>query len=218
MTNIIGRIERDHRRRGQLRTILSEKSTEPMISNRIHNWPLALLASALLIACDGIPKNGDTIPVGSTTEAVADGGQSTVLDDQSQKNVVGVAVGSVDHSTLVAAVQAAELVDALSNAGPFTVFAPTNAAFEALPAGTVEGLLKPEKKGELQTILQYHVFVGVLKTEQLRDGQSLGMVDGGNVKVAITDGRMTVNGANIVASVSASNGIVHVIDKVMLPG
>ena len=136
----------------------------------------------------------------------------------SQKNVVGIAVGSADHSTLVTAVTAAELVDALSNAGPFTVFAPTNAAFAALPAGTVEGLLKPEKKADLQTVLQYHVFVGVLKAEQLRDGQSIGMVDGGNVKVTMKDGKVMINDATIIGSVPASNGIVHVIDKVLLPG
>ena len=141
-----------------------------------------------------------------------------MVDDQSQKNVVGIAVGSADHTTLVAAVKAAELVDALSNAGPFTVFAPTNAAFDALPTGTVDELLKPEKKAELQTVLQYHVFVGVLKPEQLRDGQAIDMVDGGKTKVALADGRTTINGATILASVPASNGIVHVIDKVLLPG
>lgn len=149
--------------------------------------------------------------------AAPDGGQSTVQDDQSQKNVVGVAVGSKDHTTLVAAVQAAELVDALSNAGPFTVFAPTNAAFDALPAGTVEGLLKPEKKADLQDILQYHVAVGVFKPEMLRDGQSLGMVNGSNVKFSVKDGKVMINDANIVATVPASNGIVCVIDKVLLP-
>ena len=140
-----------------------------------------------------------------------------VKDDLSQKNVVGVAVGSPDHSTLVTAVQAAELVDALSNAGPFTVFAPTNAAFAALPAGTVEGLLKPEKKADLQDVLQYHVFVGVLKAEQLLDGRSLGMVNGSNAKISVKDGKVMINDATVVASVPASNGIVHVIDKVILP-
>ncbi len=140
-----------------------------------------------------------------------------VKDDLSQKNVVGVAVGSPDHSTLVTAVKAAELVDALSNAGPFTVFAPTNAAFAALPAGTVEGLLKPEKKADLQDVLQYHVFVGVLKAEQLLDGRSLGMVNGSNAKISFKDGKVMINDATVVASVPASNGIVHVIDKVLLP-
>ena len=147
----------------------------------------------------------------------AGGGQSAVQDNESQKDVVKVAAGSADHTTLVAAVKAAELVDVLSNAGPFTVFAPTNAAFEQLPAGTVENLLKPENKDKLQDILQFHVAVAVYKTEMLRDGQIIGMANSGNVKIAVKDGKVTVNGANILASVPASNGIVHVIDKVLLP-
>lgn len=138
-------------------------------------------------------------------------------DNLSQKDVVKVAVSSPDHTTLVTAVKAAELVDALSNAGPFTVFAPTNAAFAKLPAGTVEGLLKPDKKEALQDILQYHVAVAVYKTEMLQDGQSISMANGGNVKIGVKDGKYTVNGANIIASVPASNGIVHVIDGVLLP-
>lgn len=188
-----------------------------MTTYRIHHWPLVLLASTLLIACGGSPSEGDTTAAATSTGAAPDGGQSTVQDDQSQKNVVGVAVGSTDHTTLVAAVKAAELVDALSNAGPFTVFAPTNAAFDALPAGTVEGLLKPEKKSDLQDILQYHVAVGVFKPEMLRDGQSLGMVNGSNAKITVKDGKVMIDGATVIASVPASNGIVHVIDKVILP-
>ena len=141
------------------------------------NWPVAILASSLLIACGGGATEEAAESAGATEAAAPQGGQSTVQDDESQKNVVGIAVGSKDHTTLVAAVQAAELVDVLSNAGPFTVYAPVNAAFDALPAGTVEGLLKPEKKGDLQDILQYHVFVGVLKPEMVRDGQSLNMVN-----------------------------------------
>ncbi len=145
-------------------------------------------------------------------------GQSGVQDDASQKNVVQVAAGSKDHTTLVAAVKAAELVDALSNAGPFTVFAPTNAAFDKLPAGTVDGLLKPEKKSDLADILQYHVSVGVYKAESLQDGQSLGQVNGSNISISKKDGKIVVNGtATIVASIPASNGIIHVIDGVLLP-
>ena len=129
-----------------------------------------------------------------------------------------MAVGSADHTTLVKAVQAAELVDALSNAGPFTVFAPTNAAFDKLPAGTVEGLLAPEKKEDLADILQYHVSLGVFKAERLTDGQVIGQVNGGNITVTIKDGKVMLNGtATIVASVPASNGLVHVIDGVLLP-
>jgi uncharacterized surface protein with fasciclin (FAS1) repeats len=187
-----------------------------MITLRTIQWPMAMIASAMLLACGG---GGEQPAETSTaTEAAApEGGQSTVQDEQSQKNVVGIAVGSKDHTTLVAAVQAAELVDALSNAGPFTVFAPTNAAFEALPAGTVEGLLKPEKKGDLQDILQYHVAVGVFKPEMMQDGQPLGMVNGSNVKFSVKDGKVMINDANIVAVVPASNGLVCVIDKVLLP-
>jgi uncharacterized surface protein with fasciclin (FAS1) repeats len=140
-----------------------------------------------------------------------------VRDDDSQKNVVQVAVGSADHTTLVKAVQAAGLVDALSNAGPFTVFAPTNAAFDKLPAGTVENLLKPESKEALIDILQYHVSLGVYKAEALQDGQVLGQVNGGNITVSVKDGKVMIGGATVVASVPASNGIVHVIDGVLLP-
>ncbi|MBV6404289.1 MAG: hypothetical protein GFGODING_01039 [Flavobacteriales bacterium] len=186
-----------------------------MIPNIPSKNLLATAMTVLLAAC-GAPAPEQT--TGSTAPAPVGGGQSTVVDEQSQKNVVGVAVGSPDHSTLVAAVKAAELVDALSNAGPFTVFAPVNAAFDALPAGTVDGLMKPEKKSDLQDVLQYHVYVGVLKTEQLRDGQSLNMVNGSNVKVSVKDGKVMINDATVVASVPASNGVVHVIDKVLLPG
>lgn len=152
-----------------------------------------------------------------TTEATG-AGQSGVQDNVSNPNVVQVAIGSKDHTTLVAAVKAAELVDVLSNAGPFTVFAPTNAAFDKLPAGTVEGLLKPEKKDALIDILQYHVYVGVINPENLQDGQILGQVNGGNIKITIVDGKPVINGkAHIIGSVKASNGIIHIIDEVLLP-
>jgi len=149
--------------------------------------------------------------------APADGGQSTVQDDESAKDIVKVAAGSADHSTLVAAVQAADLVDALSNAGPFTVFAPTNEAFNKLPAGTVDNLLKPENKEQLRNILFYHVTPGVYLTESMKDGQKLGMVNSQNAAVSVKDGKVQVNGINVLASVRASNGIIHVIDAVMLP-
>jgi len=145
-------------------------------------------------------------------------GQSGVKDEISNPNVVQIAVGSKDHTTLVTAVKAASLVDVLSNAGPFTVFAPTNAAFEKLPAGTVEGLLKPDQKDALSNILEYHVYVGVIKTDAMRDGQVLNEVNGKNITLNVKDGKVMVNGkANIIASVPASNGIIHVIDDVLLP-
>lgn len=152
------------------------------------------------------------------TELSNDGkGQSAVQDEASELNVVQVAMGSLDHTTLVAAVKAAGLVDALSNAGPFTVFAPVNAAFDALPPGTVENLLKPENKAKLQDILEYHVFVGVIYENMISDGRRLNQVNLKNVTLGNKDGKITVNDANILGSVTASNGIVYIIDKVLLP-
>jgi uncharacterized surface protein with fasciclin (FAS1) repeats len=164
--------------------------------------------------------NSDT---GSTTTEVKEsaavgGGQEAVQDDVSQKDVVKVAVGSKDHTTLVAALKQAEYVDDLSNAGPFTVFAPTNDAFNKLPAGTVDGLMKDEKKADLQNILEYHVAVGGYKTENMQDGQSLGMANGQNITLSVKDGKVMVNGvATVIASIPAANGIIHVVDAVLLP-
>ncbi|MBL7739869.1 MAG: fasciclin domain-containing protein [Chitinophagaceae bacterium] len=150
--------------------------------------------------------------------ATTTGGQEAVKDDESAKDVVKIAVGSKDHTTLVAALKQAELVTALSNAGPFTVFAPTNAAFDKLPAGTVDGLMKDDKKADLQNILQYHVAVAVYKTENMKDGQIIGQANGDNITLSVKDGKVMVNGtANIVASVTATNGIIHIIDAVLLP-
>lgn len=154
----------------------------------------------------------------STEEVTTAGGQEAVADDESQPDVVKVAVGSKDHTTLVSALKQAELVTSLSNAGPFTVFAPTNAAFEKVPKKTLDALMTDEKKADLQNILQYHVTTSSLRTEYFTDGQTLGMVNGDNITVAVKDGKITLNGAaTIVATVAASNGIVHVIDGVLLP-
>lgn len=144
-------------------------------------------------------------------------GQSAVKDDLSAKNILQVALGSKDHSTLVAAVQAAGLEDVLVNAGPLTVFAPTNAAFEALPAGTVEDLLKPENKAKLAKIIKYHASPGKYTTDLLKNGQRLFQASGHYVNVEKNGDEIKVGGAKILASVEASNGIIHVVDKVMLP-
>lgn len=177
---------------------------------------LALIVSVavLLFSCGGGVKQETAAVVEG---APADGGQSTVSDDVSQKDVVHVAIGSPDHTTLVTALKAASYVDVLSNAGPFTVFAPTNAAFDKLPAGTVEGLLKPESKDALRNILEYHVSVGVYKFENLKDGQTINQVNLDNVTIGVKDGKYTVNGANIVATAPASNGIIYIVDAVLLP-
>jgi len=145
-------------------------------------------------------------------------GQASVADNESQKDIVKVAVGSPDHTTLVTAVQAAGLVDVLASTGPFTVFAPTNAAFDKLPAGTVATLLKPANKEKLRDILQYHVAVAVYRPEMLKNGMTLNMASGDNVSITVKDGKIVLNGtAVVVGSVTAANGIVHVIDGVILP-
>ncbi|HRC33753.1 MAG TPA: fasciclin domain-containing protein, partial [Bacteroidia bacterium] len=111
-----------------------------------------------------------------------------------------------------------EYVNDIANAGPFTVFAPTNAAFEKLPAGTVESLMKPENKDKLREILEYHVSVGGYKQDYLTDGQTINQANLKNITINIKDGKMMVNGTvNVVATVPASNGIVYVIDQVLLP-
>lgn len=180
----------------------------------IWNIPVIATIAFCIYAC-----NAGTNQVQTTEEETTiGGGQSAVQDDESAKDVVKVAAGSKDHTTLVAAIKQAELVDALSNAGPFTVFAPTNAAFEKLPKGTVDDLMKPENKEKLQDILQYHVYVGSLKAELLQDGQTLNQVNGGNITISKKDGKIVINNsANVVTSIPASNGIIHVIDAVLLP-
>ena len=152
------------------------------------------------------------------TEAVKSGGQEAVNDDVSQKDVVKVAAGSQDHTTLVAALKQGDLVTALANAGPFTVFAPTNEAFNKLPAGTVDGLMKDDKKADLQNILEYHVTTSALSTDMLQNMQTLSMVNGGGITISAKDGKISLNGAaKIIASIRASNGWVHVVDAVLLP-
>lgn len=170
----------------------------------------------LLVACNSSDKTQQSST--STNETTPASGQESVKDDDSQKDIVKIAVGSADHSTLVAALKQAELVTSLSNAGPFTVFAPTNEAFGKLPAGTVDGLMKDDKKADLQNILQYHVSVGVYKQENMTDGQVLGQANGDNITLSVKDGKIKVNGkANVVATVPASNGIIYIIDEVLLP-
>lgn len=177
-----------------------------------------LMSAGLLLACNEAPDASADNTTATASSTPVSGGQSMVQDDVSQRNVVQVAASSADHSTLVKAVQTAELVDALSNAGPFTVFAPTNAAFDKLPAGTVDNLLKPASKEDLKNILEYHVYVGVIKTEYLQDGQTLGQANGDNIKIAVKDGKVVINEtATIVTSIPAANGLIHVIDGVLLP-
>jgi uncharacterized surface protein with fasciclin (FAS1) repeats len=176
-----------------------------------------LLPALLLGIFTSCINEGENQTTAATSTSTADGGQSTVQDDESAKDIVKIAAGSKDHTTLVAGLKAAEYVDVISNAGPFTVFAPTNAAFDKLPKGTLDELLKPENKDKLRTILEYHVYVGVLKDALMGDGMSYGMASGHNATIGNKDGKMTINGVTIVATIPASNGIIYVTDGVLLP-
>lgn len=151
------------------------------------------------------------------TDKKTNSGQSSVKDDVSQKDIAKIAAGSPDHTTLVAALQAADLADVLSNSGPFTVFAPTNEAFGKIPKETLDDLMKPENKSKLAKILQHHVAVAVYGEDLIKDGQVLNMVDGTNVTFTRKDGAVYIDKSKITGSVRASNGIVYVVDEVILP-
>jgi uncharacterized surface protein with fasciclin (FAS1) repeats len=175
---------------------------------------VVVITSSLFIACN---NEGEKKPAEETTSTVTDPPPAEPKVE-TPKDIVDVASGSADHSTLVAAVKAAGLVETLKGAGPFTVFAPTNAAFSALPAGTVDGLLKPEKKDDLTKILTYHVVSGAVKAADLKDGQKIKTVQGGELTVSIKDGKVMINGANVTsADLASSNGVIHVIDAVLMP-
>lgn len=152
-------------------------------------------------------------------EAVAGGpsGQALVQDDESQPHILKIAGGSKDHTTLTAAVKAAGLENTLSNAGPFTVFAPTDAAFGKLPAGTVDDLVKPENIDKLSTILYHHVLTSAMDQSNFTNGQIVKMFDGTPVTMTIDGNGWKIDGAKIVGSVRASNGWVHVVDAVVVP-
>ncbi len=137
---------------------------------------------------------------------------------QAQADIVDTAVAAGQFKTLAAALQAAGLVDTLKGPGPFTVFAPTDAAFAALPAGTVESLLKPENREQLTAILTYHVVPGRYPASRVAGIDSAATVNGGTVDIKADGGTVTVDGAKVTkADITATNGVIHVIDKVLMP-
>ncbi|ULQ54843.1 fasciclin domain-containing protein [Flavihumibacter fluvii] len=141
-----------------------------------------------------------------------------MVQPEEPKDIVDIVVRSEDHTTLAAALKAAALIDTLKNAGPFTVFAPTNKAFNTLPAGKVDGLLKPEKKAELTKILTYHVVPGNIIAADLKNGQKLTTLEGQVLTVSIKAGKIKINRANIItADLAGKNGVIHVIDAVLIP-
>lgn len=195
-----------------------------------------LVASCTLAGCamDGMNTRSDGMSAGGMASADASvAGPNPMVGGAAMyasKDIIDNAVNSQDHTTLVAAVKAAGLVDTLKGAGPFTVFAPTNAAFDALPAGTVATLLKPENKGTLATVLTYHVVPGRLDAAaiaaRIRAGGGQAMlttVQGGTLTartagdgVSITDAKGNI--ANVTtANVYQSNGVIHVLDTVLMP-
>ena len=133
-------------------------------------------------------------------------------------NIVETAVDHGSFKTLAAAVTAAELVDTLSGEGPFTVFAPLDDAFASLPAGTVDNLVKPENKAQLQGILTYHVVAGKVMSTDLEDGMKAKTVNGQEVTISLKDGKVLINDAEVVAAdVETDNGVIHAVNKVIMP-
>ena len=175
---------------------------------------VAVISVALFSACGKGDQKGD----GSKSQAdfASNHGQAGVVDDVSEKNILQIAMSSPDHTTLVAAVKAAQLENVLVNPGPLTVFAPTNAAFDKLPKGTVEDLLKPENKQKLARIITDHAAPGTFTIKDLKDGDTIYMATGHYLPVEVKDDGTYVNGVKIQASIDASNGIIHVIDEVFL--
>ena len=182
----------------------------------MNDWRLLrhiAMALLLLSGCGG--SETEALP-GDSFTAASNRGQAYVVDEKSDANILGVALSSPDHQTLVAAVQAAELENVLVNAGPLTVFAPTDEAFAALPEGTLDELLKPENKSALARIVTSHAAPGKFTVEMLQNEAQLYQATGHYVDIEIRDGQTYVAGARILASVEASNGIVHVVDQVFL--
>lgn len=169
---------------------------------------LFIIGLLFTFSCGG----GETTSTEETVEEVEE-----IVVEEVKPDIVDLAIGTESLSTLVAALKAADLVSTLQGDGPFTVFAPTNDAFAALPAGTLENLLKPENKDQLVAILTYHVVSGKVMSTDLSDGMKAPTVNGAEITITTTGGAK-VNGVNVVmADVEASNGVVHVIDAVILP-
>src|SRR5690606_8151186 len=175
---------------------------------------------SLLFACNNDGQADKDVLGESKVDATASSekkGQAFIENDEAKPTVLHIAIKSDDHTTLVAAVQAAELENALVNAGPLMVFAPTNAAFDQLPEGTVEDLLKPENKAKLAYILKHHVTPGNYDKEFLKKFKTLGQASNQNIPVRVEGDDVYVGDARIIASIPAGNGIVHVVDKVIVP-
>ncbi|MBE7640545.1 fasciclin domain-containing protein [Salegentibacter sp. BLCTC] len=181
---------------------------------------ILLLSVTILIGCKN--NKGDKVEAAITEETTnANKGQAFIDDDSETPNALRLAMQSKDHTTLVAAVEAADVENALVNVGPLTVFAPTNTAFDKLPDGTVENLLTTENKSKLAYILTNHVAPSNYPIDMLekniKKGRSLYMASGENVELSKEGEDIMVGGAKIVGTVKVSNGWVHVVEDVILP-
>ncbi|WP_251046943.1 fasciclin domain-containing protein [Hymenobacter sp. ISL-91] len=186
------------------------------------------VASALAFSSASCSNTADTAATDTTstdmattdmaTAPAATDGTDMAMDDTSGKNLAENAMAVPQMSTLAAALKASGLADKATSGGPFTVFAPTNEAFDALPAGALDDLLKPENKEKLAGILTYHVVPGSVMAADLTDGQEITTVDGKKLKVSVSGGTVMINGATVVkADVKSSNGVTHVINQVLMP-
>ena len=173
--------------------------------------PLSLALTTLFLGCSR--DAAAPAPAAAPTAAR----QQSDLPPLDPDNIVSIAVASKDHTTLVAALKAANYVTSVANPGPLTVFAPTDAAFAALPPGTVDGLLQPERVDDLKNGLKYHVAPATFEIGALKDGMELGMANGQRARIRHDAGKVRIGDATIVASIRASNGVVHVVDRVLLP-
>jgi len=174
------------------------------------------------VSSAGVKINGATV---TTADVAATNGVVHIIDQvllppstPTGKNIVQLAAATPDLSTLVDALGAGQLIDTLKGPGPFTVFAPTNEAFAKLPAGTLESLLKPENKAKLVDILTYHVAAGSVHAADLTNREKIATVEGKDVKAHVTRSGIKINDARVTtADVAASNGVVHIIDTVLMP-
>ena len=174
-----------------------------------------ILAVGVATACKkSEPTKAQPAPTTAAAPAEAKPSAPPPLDPN---NIVSIAVASKDHTTLVAALKAADYVTAIANPGPLTVFAPTDAAFAALPAGTVEDLLKPENKDKLVAVLTYHVVPGKVMAKDVAGLKSAKTVNGAELTIDTSNG-VKIDGATVVkADIEAANGVIHVIDTVVIP-
>jgi uncharacterized surface protein with fasciclin (FAS1) repeats len=173
------------------------------------------VASLALVGCSSGDSDAESTPTAATS---AEATPSEAMSEEAMGDtIVDVAASNPDFTTLVAAIEAAGLAETLSGEGPFTVFAPTNAAFEALPEGLLDKLLLPENKEVLTQILTYHVVAGEVMSSDIEPGE-VPTVEGEDLTIKVKDGTVTVNGATVeAADVEASNGVIHVIDEVLVP-